>query len=136
MAEVETEEKEDIEEVIANCIAANWSVTRVENLIRDYELSPERQEELLGKVRTAIELKKAARRREKEQFADAEPKQLEFFDKALLRISTKEDQRGLETIVKECIRLHLSKFTINRIIQDMAIDNPDIKDAAIKLDYL
>lgn len=62
--------------------------------------------------------------------------QLDFFNKALLRISTKEDQRALEAIVKECLRLGVSDTTIREMLKLMAIDNPDIKDAAEKIDKL
>ncbi len=66
----------------------------------------------------------------------SEAKQLEFFDRALLRISSKETQRSLETIVKEAVRLGIPKPDICHIVELMGIHNEEIKAAAEQIDRL
>lgn len=142
MASLETET--DVKTLIDDCIRENWSIQRVKNILKDLDLDPEKEKELLRKVQVAKDLKKAAKEeaeaREKEfenvPVGSFVPEQLEFFDKALLRISSKDDQRALEAIVKECLRLGISGDTIQEMLRLMAIDNPDIKDAAEKIDHL
>lgn len=65
---------------------------------------------------------------------EKEPVQLDFFDKAYKRISSKETERSLQGVVRECIRLGASKLTINAIVRDLGIDNEAVKDAAKALD--
>lgn len=65
-----------------------------------------------------------------------ESKQLEFFDKALTRIESKEQQRSLETITKELIRLGVPEYEIKNIINTIFLHNEDIKAAAEQLDRL
>lgn len=66
----------------------------------------------------------------------SEPEQLEFFDRALLRISSKETQRSLETIVKELVRLGIPNTTISHVVRILGSVREDVKDAAVEIDRL
>ncbi len=66
----------------------------------------------------------------------SKPEQLEFFDKALFRITNKEHERSLETITKELIRMGIPKRSIATIIKMITDYSEEIKGAAEQIDHL
>ena len=65
-----------------------------------------------------------------------EPKQLEFFDKGIRRISGKDKQRSMETITKELIRIGIPPRTISSIMGMITDYSDELKHAAEAIDCL
>ena len=64
----------------------------------------------------------------------AEPLQLEFFVNAYSRIALAEAIRSLKVITTECIRLGITKPSIDKILKVLGDDNELVKEAAKELD--
>jgi len=127
MTQSEVAEKKNLDDMIYRFARENWPEAQIRQVADDNELDEDEIKEVLR----AVEVMKG-RQREKA----TEPKQLEFFDKALLRITSKETERSLEAIVKELIRLGIPKSTIGHMVEMMGIHNEEVKGTAEKIDYL